>query len=228
MKLVLDPGHGGKDPGALGRYSLEKDINLSIALKLGEKIAASGIQVILTRKGDQFVDLQSRCDMANQNKADYFISIHCNGAGDPNAHGTETYCYGTSGKAYPLAQVVQKQMVEFIRSADRGVKIASFHVLRYTNMPAILLEIMFITNPREEEILNNIQWQDDFTTHMAKALCNYFGYKFAYSDKTDKHYAEDYYKAWKEKGIILNEHDLDSPLTWGEYIITQQRLKEME
>jgi N-acetylmuramoyl-L-alanine amidase len=184
MKIVIDPGHGGKDPGALGSYSKEKDINLILSLKLKDKLIASGIDIVCTREDDRYIDLQPRCDIANKNRADYFISIHCNSSKDKRASGTETFCLAGGGKAYKLAQVLQTKMIEFNKNKDRGVKFANFYVLRETKMPAVLIEVMFISNPEEEDKLNNTQWQDAFTNQLTKVMCEYFGFKPVFSNKT--------------------------------------------
>lgn len=224
MKIVIDPGHGGKDPGALGSYSREKDINLILSLKLRDKLIAGGINAICTREDDRYIDLQTRCDIANNVEANYFISIHCNGAKDPRAGGTETYCYRRASEAYRLAQVLQNRMAAFNKNINRGVKTVGFYVLRHTRMPAVLIEAMFITNQQEEDKLNNAQWQEGFTGILTKAIYEYLGFP----DGKARHFAQDAYEAWKVKGIILGEHDLDDPITWGQYLITQERLKTLE
>ena len=96
-RVVIDAGHGGKDPGALGSYSKEKDIALSVALQVGKYLEQNlpGIEVIYTRKTDVFLDLKERPNIANRNRADLFISIHCNAAGNRGVYGTETFVMGT-------------------------------------------------------------------------------------------------------------------------------------
>ena len=95
-KVVIDAGHGGKDPGALGKYSKEKDIALAIALQTGEYISSNlpDVEVIYTRKTDVFVELHRRAQIANDSEADLFISIHCNANNSPKPYGTETYVMG--------------------------------------------------------------------------------------------------------------------------------------
>ncbi len=103
--VVIDAGHGGKDTGCLGKHSREKDIALEIALKLGSYIEqnVSNVKVIYTRKTDTFIELHERADIANRNKADLFISIHCNAAKNhPHVHGTETYIMGLDKSAENL------------------------------------------------------------------------------------------------------------------------------
>jgi N-acetylmuramoyl-L-alanine amidase len=96
-RVVIDAGHGGKDPGALGSYSKEKDLALSVALQVGKYVEQNlpGVEVIYTRKTDVFLELKERSNIANRNRADLFISIHCNAAGNRGIYGTETFVMGT-------------------------------------------------------------------------------------------------------------------------------------
>jgi N-acetylmuramoyl-L-alanine amidase len=96
-RVVIDAGHGGKDPGAMGTYSKEKDIALTVALQVGKYVEENlaGVEVIYTRKTDVFLDLKERSNIANRNRADLFISIHCNAAGNKGVYGTETFVMGT-------------------------------------------------------------------------------------------------------------------------------------
>jgi N-acetylmuramoyl-L-alanine amidase len=96
MVVVIDPGHGGKDPGAVGKNAKEKDIALDVALRFGKLIETKlpDVKVVYTRKTDVFVELNQRAEIANKNKADLFISIHCNASKNPNSEGSETYALG--------------------------------------------------------------------------------------------------------------------------------------
>lgn len=159
MIIAIDPGHGGSDPGAVGPAgTVEKEHTLAIALYARELLEKSGHQVILTRDTDQDVafpeatasaELRTRVDIANQAYADIFISIHINAAASAEAHGTETWYY-LGGQAF--AAFVQTALSK-LGLADRGVKQANFYVLKHTVMPAILVEIGFISNPQEEQLL---------------------------------------------------------------------------
>ena len=95
-RIVIDAGHGGKDPGALGATSKEKDVALKVALQVGQYIQENlpGVEVIYTRKTDTFIELKERSNIANRNKADLFISIHCNAVPNKSAYGTETFVMG--------------------------------------------------------------------------------------------------------------------------------------
>ncbi|MBL7110543.1 MAG: N-acetylmuramoyl-L-alanine amidase [Bacteroidales bacterium] len=111
--VVLDAGHGGKDPGALGKKSREKDIVLSITLKVGKYIEENfeDVKVIYTRKKDEFIELHKRADIANSNKADLFISIHANGSYQTSAYGTETFVLGTANNEKNLEVVMAENSV---------------------------------------------------------------------------------------------------------------------
>lgn len=159
MKIVIDPGHGGSDPGAIGPAGTqEKNHALAVALYLRTLLQKTGHQVILTRETDRDVaypdassreELQARVDIANQAGAGLFISLHANAAENSEAGGTETWYYLDG---YPLAEAVQRKLAE-LGLTDRGVKRANFYVLKYTEMPAILVELAFISNSAEEQLL---------------------------------------------------------------------------
>jgi len=161
MIIMIDPGHSGTDPGAVGPSGVkEKDINLLVAERLQLLMAESGIEAYMTRIGDEEVSLAKRAEKANNISADYFISIHCNAANSPTAHGTETYHYPGSVKGRALAQAVQQELVSATGLADRGVKEANFYALRMTAMPAILVELAFLSNPEEERLLATSAFQE--------------------------------------------------------------------
>ncbi len=125
--IVIDPGHGGRDPGAIGSYSYEKNITLAIALKAGEYIEQNlkDVKVIYTRKTDEFVDLNVRSDIANKNKADLFISIHANSTTVHNAYGTETYVMGHS-KDQANLEVAMKENQVILLEDDYSTKYQGF------------------------------------------------------------------------------------------------------
>jgi len=175
-RICIDPGHGGYDPGAVGPSGVkEKDINLAVAKLLADKLRNVGKEVILTRAGDLVPwrpdnDLWERCNIANKANADIFISIHCNSANNPAATGTETFCYQRVGASFDLSQAVQNSLVQTLGLPDRGVKTANFYVLKATKMPAILVELAFINNPREEALLNSPGFQNTCAEAIFKGL----------------------------------------------------------
>ena len=156
--IVIDPGHGGKDPGAVSvtQKAKEKDLNLDLALKLGTELQKRGFNVLYTRDDDSTVALSSR---GGKFKADLFVSIHHNASKNVSASGAETYCLLSDDAAdrskiissLQIACEVQKAQSQASGNYGRGVKFASFRVLKDAKSPAILFEAGFVTNPDEEK-----------------------------------------------------------------------------
>jgi hypothetical protein len=160
-KIFIDPGHGGSDPGALGKKGTrESDIALKTALLLGALLTQNGFDVGYSRESDVFVGLSERARMANNWKSDFFVSLHCNSYSDPNSNGTETFAYNEQSAAVPTAKRVQERLIARLCLCNRGVKFANFAVLRETNMPAILAELAFISNANEEKLLNDAVFRE--------------------------------------------------------------------
>ena len=149
IKICLDAGHGGSDPGADGPTGLnEAPVVLEITTLVGKELAGDIFAVKLTRIADEYISLQHRCDIANEWPANYFISIHLNSNG-PTAVGIETLYKTESGKA--LAAPIQEQMLAATKDVDRGLKQrTNLHVLNGTFMPACLAEAGFISHPETE------------------------------------------------------------------------------
>ena len=177
LKVFLDPGHGGGDPGAIGNGLQEKDINLSVSLKIGEILKRNNIDVEYSRTTDIFVNLTPRANMANGSNADIFVSIHCNSFSDPSAHGLETFGYIGSVKGAQLAKSIQDSLVrDKLYTRNRGVKTANFSVLRNTKMPAALVELAFISNAQDADILRTKQ--DELALAIAKGILNYLNIQY--------------------------------------------------
>jgi N-acetylmuramoyl-L-alanine amidase len=159
MKVCIDPGHGGTDPGAIGKVPFilnEKDVNLSISLLLKKELEANGHTVFLTRDTDISVSLGTRASFANQKNVDIFISIHCNSSTSNSAEGIETWIFTDSNAGKKLAEPVQQSLIStFSTHKNRGIKEANFQVLRETEMPAILVECEFISNPTQLQFLSD-------------------------------------------------------------------------
>ncbi len=165
-RVVIDPGHGGSDPGAVGIGGLrEKDIILPISLRIAELLEREGIQAVLTRPNDTFVSLDGRVQIARSSNADLFVSIHANAISlsRPDVNGLETYYY-SSGLG--LAQTIQRTILEKLNMRDRGVRQARFYVLRNSPMPAVLVEVGFVTGREDAAKLAN----PDFREQMAEAI----------------------------------------------------------
>ena len=178
MFICLDPGHSGPvEPGACFHNLHEADLTLAIALQAAEALRQNGASVCLTRTGDTDDDgLTWRAALANRAGCNAFLSIHCNAAEAEEANGTETWACAGSYRGSMLASCIQNQIVDALDTKDRGVKIATpgingLYVLTNTDMPAILVELAFISNPGDEEILANAQ--DALARSIARGVTDY-------------------------------------------------------
>lgn len=156
-KIVLDPGHGGVDVGAVGAEGqYESNINLLVARRLRLALKDKH-EVTLTRNSNVAVSLGERCRIANSANADLFISIHCNSAVNRDAHGVETFKYPTSKSR--LANNIQDELIKATGAKNRGVKTSQFYVLKHTKMPAVLVEIGFLSNLHERKKITSTKYQ---------------------------------------------------------------------
>lgn len=183
--IILDPGHGGSDTGAIGPTGLrEKDVTLKVSKRVRDMLKNSGARVVMTRDTDVDVygpgatdrqELQARVDVSKSvSRADIFLSVHINAFSSPTAHGTGAYYFHGSSKGMRLADCLQDAMVNRIGLTDRGIHGANFYVLKHTAIPAALVELAFITNYSEENYMRT----DEFIESAAKGICeglsNYF------------------------------------------------------
>lgn len=170
-KIVIDPGHGGIDPGATGNGLLEKNLNLDICRRLAEKLAAYDADITLTRDSDTAVDLKNRADIANRTSADFFLSIHCNAGG---GEGFESYAHITApATTLSIREVLHREVARYCLErniADRGMKLADFAVLRHSKMPAALLELLFVDHPRDAELLQNTLFLNGLASAVVQGL----------------------------------------------------------
>ncbi len=174
FKVVLDAGHGGYDAGASGPTGIEeKDVTLGVTLKIGDILAKNGVEVIYTRTSDNITwstneaqNLQARCDISNNAKPDYFVSIHANSFSNPASSGIETYYFKGSADGQKLAQTVQNELIKETERVDRSIKTAGYYVLNNVDATAILVETSFISNPEEEKLLEAEAYQ----SKLAKAI----------------------------------------------------------
>ena len=159
MKIAVDAGHGGKDPGASVNGVLEKEVNLSIARILKDKLAENGHEVIMTRDDDTLEGLYHRAQLANEKDCGIFVSIHNNAAGNESAAGSEVLYYPESKNGRQLAHCIQKEQVKALDRPDRGLKPDDdFVVLNSTIMPAVIVESLFITNPIDRDMLSKKEY----------------------------------------------------------------------
>ncbi len=176
--VVLDPGHGGPDPGAVGLAgTFEKDLNLAVALKLRELLRAAGAKVVMTRYSDVGVGLIERPEIANRAGGDLFLSIHHNSHWIRTKSGTETYWSGhaiSDPRNAEFAQAVQNELVRALGLSDRGIKREdAFRVCRVPQMPAALAEVGYLSNPVEEALLRLPQTQERVAEALFRAIVSF-------------------------------------------------------
>lgn len=174
--IIIDAGHGGSDPGAVGNGLREKDINLDIALRAKQQLEAAGFKVVLTRSKDEFLSLQQRSSMANSLNADLFISIHVNSATSASAQGIETYWYDKyeAQNSQRLATLVQQEIIKQTKAKNRGVNKGNFHVIRETKMPSVLIETGFISNKQDAQKLKSATYKNQIVKGIVAAVKRYF------------------------------------------------------
>lgn len=215
-EIIIDAGHGGKDPGAIGRSGLrEKEVVLDISRRVKKRLEAEGIKVHLTRHGDNFKSLQERTAFASGTKADVFVSIHANASKRRSASGIEVFSLrhlnnaemqdekrrgnrnilmsnlsskkdskvggivdellfeNKQAESIQLAQKLTKDLSKSLKARNRGTKKAGFYVLRNTFIPAVLIEVGFLSNPKEERLLKTSKYREKIAKSIANSLLDY-------------------------------------------------------
>lgn len=169
MRVFINPGHDMRlDPGACGFGLREADVAWNVGRLVQQYLNNAYVEVSEIIQDD---DLWYVCNQANNSESDIFVSIHCNAAANPLAKGTETFCYGFGSKAEVLASCIQRQIVTSVETLNRGVKVANFYVLSHTDMPAVLVELAFISNKEDNDLLRNRQ--DKFARAIARGITDY-------------------------------------------------------
>ncbi|MFA7468040.1 MAG: N-acetylmuramoyl-L-alanine amidase [Desulfotomaculaceae bacterium] len=182
--IALDAGHGGSDPGATGPTGLkEKEVNLDIALRLQKILTEHGAKVVMTRTSDSFVDLYERTAIAERNRAEVFLSIHSNANPSHDKNGTSTYYRRDTGELAPgvsqadnrrLASLVQSELLRTLGRRSLGVLQSNFVVLRTSPVPAALVEVAFLSNYEEEQMLRQDAVRQKVAESLAQSLNSYF------------------------------------------------------
>lgn len=174
ITVVIDPGHGGGDPGAVGIGGLqEKEVTLAVSQQVVALLKQKGVNAVLTRSSDQEVELEPRVIFAEQANADVFVSIHANAftASRTDVSGIETYYYAGDGQS--LARMIQTNLLQDLGARDRGVKQANFYVIKYTDMPAALVEIGFVTGAEDAARLSSATGRSKIAQAIARAILQY-------------------------------------------------------
>ena len=213
VRIVLDPGHGGLDSGAIGRGGLqEKEVVLEIGRKVRDLLEIRGYDALLTRDEDRFISLKNRAGRANRYRADLFVSIHANAAYNQQARGTETFYYspaagrwgeriarienavlrleaditsnpiagsgkepetGRLSESRRLARKIQIRIDPLSDGPDRGVKAADLYVLKYTRMPAVLVETGFLSNQKDRDLLADCAFRESMAEAIAAGISDF-------------------------------------------------------
>lgn len=219
-RLVIDPGHGGADPGASGFGLKEKDLTLQMARLLVDRLSNYQVEVILTRNSDVQVSLRERARIANEGGADFFCSLHINAGGGT---GFESYVHvAAPEKTETLRAAIHEQLARFYGNRgflDRGKKRADFAVLRETRMPAVLLENLFLDHPRDAASLADPAFLDDLAAALAAALVTALNIQPQPQWDPAGEIAR-----LKERGLIVDDHDPVAPVNWGEFATVMNRL----
>jgi N-acetylmuramoyl-L-alanine amidase len=187
--VMLDPGHGGYDPGAITKQGVyEKSINLQIAQKVKEMLSPSGIGVFLTREEDidyvpdgvkgkttkKQIDLNRRIDMAKEANADVFVSLHVNATATGQESGSETFYHFKSESGKRLAELIQQEMIKIPGMNRRIAKPGDFYIIKNTIIPAVIVEVGYLTNVKELKKLQQSWYQEQLARAIAKGIANFF------------------------------------------------------
>lgn len=166
MKIGIDPGHGGRDPGAVAGDLKEKDITLAVGLKLERFLQQAGLKTVMSRRDDREVSLLARASLFNRERVALIISLHVNSFVDPAPAYVCTFILAPGGRAGKAARLIQAELVAATGWPDGGVRIANFYLLRRTEAPAVLVEMGFLSNPAQASCLKG----EDFREGLAKAI----------------------------------------------------------
>ena len=217
QEIIIDPGHGGKDPGAISRGGVkEKDVVLDIAQRVKENLEQKGIKVTMTRQSDEFVSLEERTQIASRSKADFYVSIHANSSRNKKVQGMEIYYpremsasekpevqqqvnlstmvgHLNAKKELPIVGDILRDMMHAVKYTEskefgqtvirqssravdipnRGCRTCRFFVVRNTLMPAVLIEVGYLTNSKEEGLLNSASYRQKIAEALAESIFNY-------------------------------------------------------
>lgn len=176
--IILDPGHGGKDPGTVKGSVSEKSITLKVSTQVKQLLENAGAKVYMTRTGDTYPSLQDRVDFTQANYGEIFVSVHVNSAANSSAQGTETYYAISTGDMYQedidLATFVNNQIVNNLNMKNRGVKQEQYYVIRNMVIPSILVELGFLTNTEDHNKMTNDQYVNLFAESIYNGILQYY------------------------------------------------------
>jgi len=179
--IVVDPGHGGSNPGAVAHNTRESDNNLAVGLKLRDKLEQAGAKVVMTRDTDRTVapegkslseELQARVDLVGANNADMFVSVHSNENSNEAVAGAMTFY--AQGASSTLAESVESSLITTTGAIDKGTSPANFYVLRKNYVPSILVEMGFVSNAEEAARLTSNEYREKIASGIFQGICQYY------------------------------------------------------
>jgi len=199
--IVIDPGHGGIDPGALGHNGIkEKELVLQVAKQLDQLFSQAGAKVLLTRETDKDLstsgsgsllqrkreDLANRVELANKNKASLYLSIHVNAFPSTRWHGAQTFYQRDQDDSKMLAEAIQSELIRILGNTNRAAKAENFYTTRKTNMAAVVIEVGFISNPTEAKLLSDAAYQRKLASGIYSGVVKYYKDQLAEQNKPKK------------------------------------------
>ncbi len=241
VKVVVDPGHGGSDPGAIGVNGLyEKNVNLDISLKLKEELIKKGYEVAMTRESDRYVSLKDRVRFTNEAKADLFVSVHANSHPSSSAKGTLVLYYDDAypQKAYPASEAMKKltpqskqlaksvlsALVKEIGTENKGIVPNAAYVIRMGSVPSILVETAFLSNRSDAALLAD----EKARRLIARGIANGIeAFRPVIFSDVAGHWAYPYIARLKEKGVVQGYNNMfrpEQPLTRAELLTMLDRI----
>src|SRR5436305_1049901 len=200
--VVIDPGHGGSDPGGIpGQIVPEKTVALDTALRLQKLLQRAGLRTVMTRSTDIFVPLSVRSAIADAERDAIFVSIHYNASPRSSAHGIETY--SESNRSAVLAARIQRQIVTRVSTENRGIRSAEFYVLRKCRLPAVLVECGFLTNPVEAQLALTPEYRETVAEQIAGGITEQR--QFSFPPLVPNHQGRLVHKIKKHRKVVDSE-----------------------
>ena len=227
MRICIDPGHGGDDPGLQAFGITEKNVNLDIAFKLKQLLEHNGTGVVLTRDKDETLEPAERVERINQSGADYTISIHCNG-GPVSAKGVETVYGHNAQTGKELAESILREISNLGIARRRAYNKLNAKredysfVIREAQMTAVLVETAFITNPSDNHLLS----RNPFRKKIANAIATGIYNTVQINEQKSSHWALPFFNQIKEEGLVQDQYPLEKEVSWGEFSMVLARLIE--